>query len=103
MRHWQGTAASPPGQELCGLLDFRWLPFVFAGFLLEFWANNYLAITARFERVWRRSERRAGMTSKIVSSGLNTLILLGGFVPKMCPKKVAASGLKLIPVTLGVC
>ena len=48
-------------------------------------------------------KRRAKMSSKTVLNRLETPILLGGFVPKMCPKKVSAMGLKLVPVAPGVC
>ena len=42
------------------------------------------------------------MSTKTVLNRLKPNIFLG-FVPKMCPKKVSAMGLKLVPVAPGVC
>ena len=43
------------------------------------------------------------MTRKTFLDGLKAPIFLAGVVPKVCPKKVAARGLKLVPVAHGVC
>ena len=43
------------------------------------------------------------MTSKTVLYGLKPSIFLVGLVPKMRPKKVASTGLKLVPVAIRVC
>ena len=43
------------------------------------------------------------MSTKTVLNRLKSIICLRGFVPKMCPKKVSAMGLKLVPVAPGVC
>ena len=43
------------------------------------------------------------MTSKTVLNGLEPHMFLEGCVPNMCPRKVATTGLKLVPVAPGVC
>ena len=43
------------------------------------------------------------MTSKTILNGLEFLFLFAGLVPKMCPKKVASTGLSLVPVAIRVC
>ena len=48
-------------------------------------------------------KRRAKMSTKTVLNRFNPIYVWGGFVPKMCPKKVSAMGLKLVPVAPGVC
>ena len=40
------------------------------------------------------------MTSKTVLNGLN--IFLAGLVPNMCPKKVASTGLGLVPLAIKI-
>ena len=42
------------------------------------------------------------MTTTTVLNGLNPLYFCGVVVPKMCPKRVASRGLKLVPVAPGV-
>ena len=42
------------------------------------------------------------MTSETISNGLKYMCL-AGFVPNMCPKKLATRGHKLISVAPGVC
>ena len=49
--------------------------------------------------VWRVSEWRPKMSN---TTALNVLKAFGGCVPT-CPEKVAARGLKLVPVAPGVC
>ena len=43
------------------------------------------------------------MNGKTVLNGLKPLYFWAGLVPKMCPKKVASTGLSLVPVAIGVC
>ena len=43
------------------------------------------------------------MSTKTVFNRLKPSYFFGGFVPNMCPKKVSAMGLKLVPVAPGVC